>query len=160
MRRQTVRDYLERLSFFLWIGFTILSISLTGIGVEGLIFAVLIVSSAQALHFSLAIVLGAIGVFLSMRWRQAGVDHLHYLSCDTVIPSEEDSPSRILGDLIHEIALTTGSARTDARSKAKAWLINHVSSLDEEDIRLAQAHFGYLLPEGGGRQPNQKGRSR
>jgi hypothetical protein len=151
MRRQTVRDYLERLSFFLWIAFTILSISLTGIGVEGLIFALLVVSSAQVLHFSLTIVLGAIGVFLSMRWRQAGVDHLHYLSCDSVIPGEDsEAPSRILTDLIREIAITTGNARTDARSKAKTWLINHVSSLDEEDIRLAKAHFGYLLPAGWG----------
>jgi hypothetical protein len=156
--RQIVRDSLERLSFFLWILFTILSISLTGIGVEGLIVALLIFSSAQALHFSLAIALGAIGVFLSMRWRQAGVDHLHYLSCDSVMPSGEDSgaPSRILTDLIHEIAVTSGSARTDARAKAKIWLVDHVSSLDEEDVRLAKAQFGYLLPANWGDQV-QKG---
>jgi hypothetical protein len=40
----------------------------------------------------------------------------------------------------------TDHARNDVRAKAKAWLIGHVSSLDDEEILLARENFGYLLP--------------
>jgi hypothetical protein len=59
---------------------------------------------------------------------------------------ETETPSHVIKDLIREVENSAGYARNDARAKAKAWLISHVSSLDEEDILLAKAHFGYLLP--------------
>jgi len=36
--------------------------------------------------------------------------------------------------------------RTDARAKAKVWLISHVASMNRYDIEDARSHFGYLLP--------------
>jgi hypothetical protein len=156
MKLQTLRAFLERLSFILWIVFTIFSISLAGVGIEGMIFAgyMLIVSSTQPVHFPLALVsIGGLGVVLSIVWRQVGVNHFHYLLYDTAIFSEEksDEPSRVLKDLIHEVEESVGYARNDARAKTKTWLIGHVSSLDEEDILLARVHFGYLLPPEWGR---------
>jgi hypothetical protein len=62
-------------------------------------------------------------------------------------------PCAVLKDMIREVESSTGYARNDARAKAKAWLISQVSSLDEEDILLAKAHFGYLLPAEWGLRP-------
>lgn len=59
---------------------------------------------------------------------------------------ENEAPCSVLKDLIREVESTVGCARNDARAKAKTWLISHASSLGEEDILLAKAHFGYLLP--------------
>jgi hypothetical protein len=151
MKLQTLRMCLERLSFYLWILFTIFSISLAGLGIEGVVFAgyMLMVSSTQPVHFPLGMVIqGGLGVFLSIFWRQVGIDHLHYLLYDTALYSEgeDDAPSHILKDLIRKVENSAGYARNDERAKAKAWLINHVSALSKEDILLAKAHFGYLLP--------------
>ena len=158
MNPQTVRTYLERLSFCLWMVFTICSISLAGVGIEGVIFAgcMLMASSTQSVHFPLAMVaVGGLGVFLSMVWRRVGINHFHYLRYDSApcFEGEGDAPSNILKGLIREVESSTGYARNDVRAKAKAWLISHVSSLDEEDILLAKAHFGYLLPAEWGFQP-------
>ena len=60
--------------------------------------------------------------------------------------SKSEAPRSILKDLILEVESSAGFVRNDARIKAKAWLISHVSSMGEEDIRLAKMHFGYLLP--------------
>jgi hypothetical protein len=152
MRPQTLRAFAERLSFCLWIAFTIFAISLAGIGIEGMIFAIfmLMASSAEPVHFPLAmVVVGGLAVLLSILWRQVGIDHLHYLAYDTVASfddDEADAPSSVLRDLIREVELSAGLDRTDARAKAKSWLLDHVSSLDGEDIRLARTHFGYMLP--------------
>jgi hypothetical protein len=59
---------------------------------------------------------------------------------------ESEAPRNILKELIREVENSAGFVRNDARIKAKAWLIGHVSSMGEEDIRLARMHFGYLLP--------------
>jgi hypothetical protein len=152
MKLQTLRVFLERLSFILWIVFTIFSISFAGVGIEGMLFAsyMLIASNTQTVHFPLPMVCaGGLGVILSIAWRQAGVNHFHYLLYDSAIFSEEksDAPSRVLKDLIREVEESVGYARNDARTKTKTWLMDHVSSLDEEDILLAKTHFGYLLPE-------------
>ena len=151
MKRPTVRRILERLSFVLWILFTIFSISLAGLGLEGIFFAclMLLASSAGAAHVPLSMVCeGSLGICISILWRQVGIDYFHYLSYDGVPLSEEesDAPSRVLQNLIREVENGAGYARNDARAKAKAWLISHASSLEEEDILLAKAHFGYLLP--------------
>jgi len=131
--------------------FTILSIVFAGLGIEGIVLAafMLMVSSTQPVHFPLALAsLGGLGVFLSIMWRQVGINHFHYLLYDspTLFESEGETPSRVLTDLIREVESSAGYARNDARAKAKAWLISHVTTLDQEDIQLAKAHFGYLLP--------------
>ena len=59
---------------------------------------------------------------------------------------ECEAPCSVLKDLIREVENSVGYARNDVRAKAKTWLINHVSSLGEEDVLLAKVHFGYLLP--------------
>jgi hypothetical protein len=151
MKPQTFRTYLERLSFYLWMVFTIVSISLAGLGLEGMIFAgcMLLLSSTQPVHFPLDLVAaGGLGVFLSIFWRQVGVDHFHYLAYDSAPYFEEAdaTPSSVLHDLIRKVENSAGYDRNDERAKAKAWLLSHASSLDEEDILLAKAHFGYLLP--------------
>lgn len=156
MKRQTLRACLERVSFIFWILFTIASIALAGLGIEGVLFAgfMFLVSSAGPVHFPLAAVsTGSIGVLLSILWRQVGINHFHYLRYDSVPfadDEEEDKPSHILRDLILKVENSSGYDRNDARAMAKTWLIDHVSSLDEEDILLAKTHFGYLLPAGWG----------
>jgi hypothetical protein len=151
MKLQTFRTCVELLSFYLWILFTIASISLAGLGLEGMIFAgcMLLLSSAQPVHFPLDMAaFGGLGVFLSIFWRQVGIDHFHYLLYDSGPFFEEgdEAPSSVLKNLIRQVETSTGYARNDERTKAKAWLLSHASSLNEEDILLAKAHFGYLLP--------------
>jgi len=151
MKLQTLRTSLERLSFYLWMGFTIFSISLAGIGIEGMLFAglMLLASSAPPAHVPLAMMSeGCLGFFLSVIWRQVGVNHFHYLQYDAApcFAEEVDAPARVLHDLIQEVESSTGYARNDARAKAKLWLIDHAAALDEEDRVLARTHFGYLLP--------------
>jgi len=113
----------------------------------------LMASSTQPVHFPFSTVLaGVLGIFLSIFWRQVGVDHLHYLVHDSVtLPiEEEETPSKVLQELIEEVEASAGNARTDARARAKAWLLEHAAALDDEDIALAKAHFGYMLPAGWG----------
>jgi hypothetical protein len=57
---------------------------------------------------------------------------------------------RIVDDLIRGVEESSGYDRTDARAKAKAWLIGHVATLNQKDIQIARLHFGYLLPAGWG----------
>jgi hypothetical protein len=147
--------FLECLSFLLWIVFTIFSIALAGLGLEGILLAtfLVVISSEQPVHFPVTMAgAGAVGVFLSILWRQVGIDHFHYLSHDspTFVEGENETPSSILEGLIREVNDSAGYARNDARAKAKTWLVSHVSSLNEEDILLAKTHFGYLLPAGWG----------
>jgi hypothetical protein len=59
-------------------------------------------------------------------------------------------PSKTLHDLIREVESSAGNDRTDARMKAKAWLLSHGSSMGQNDILLARNHFWYLLPSGWG----------
>jgi len=143
--------YLECLSFLLWIVFTIFSIALAGLGIEGILLALflLMASSAHPIHFSLAMTtVGVLGVYLSILWRQVGIDHFHYLVYDSssFFDDDAETPSSVLKALISEVENAAGYARNDARAKAKKWLVAHASRLDEEDILLAKAHFGYLLP--------------
>ncbi len=130
-----------------------MAISLAGIGLEGMLFAgyLLMSSSPEPVHLPLATVaMGGLGLAVSRIWRQVGVDHFHYAQYDSAIffsaEHESEAPSHVLRDLIREVERSAGYARNDARAKAKAWLIEHASSLDEDDILLAKAHFGYLLP--------------
>jgi hypothetical protein len=58
--------------------------------------------------------------------------------------------SGALDALIRGVEQSSGCARTDARAKAKAWLIGHVASLNPRDIEVARSHFAYLLPAGWG----------
>jgi hypothetical protein len=58
--------------------------------------------------------------------------------------------SRILDDLIRGVEQSSGDARTDARAKAKSWLISHVATLSQRDIQMARLNFDYLLPAGWG----------
>jgi hypothetical protein len=155
MKLKALLTFLECLSFLLWIIFTIFSIALAGLGIEGIIFAAftLLVSSTQPVHFPFVMTsAGGMGVLISIFWRQVGIDHFHYLQHDSVPYFEGggEESSRALKDLILNVENSAGYARNDARVKAKTWLISHVSSLDEEDILLAKAHFGYLLPAGWG----------
>jgi hypothetical protein len=151
MKWQTFRTILELVSFYLWILFTIVSISLAGLGIEGTVFAacMLLASGAQPVHLPLAMVAaGGLGVFLSIFWRQVGIDHFHYLQHDTApfAEEEEKEAAGVLRELIRRVESSAGYARNDERAKAKAWLITHADFLDEEDILLAKTHFGYLLP--------------
>jgi hypothetical protein len=155
MKWQTLRTYLELLSFFLWIMFTVFSISLAGLGIEGILVAGYVrgASTAQSLLFPVAMLgCGVLGIFLSKFWRQVGIDYFHYLQYDSPPhrQGEDGEPSSVLKELIREVESSAGYARNEARSKTKAWLVGHISSLDENDIQLAKAHFSYLLPPGWG----------
>lgn len=157
MKLAAFRTCLERLSFFLWIAFTIFSISLAGIGLEGIVLGLflLMASSTAPIHFPFTTVMaGILGILLSIFWRQVGINHFHYLVYDAVtLPGEEaGTPSSVLQELIREVEISAGNARTDARARAKAWLLNHAAVLDKEDIELARIHFGYMLPAGWGTQ--------
>jgi len=55
-------------------------------------------------------------------------------------------PSSVLKRLIREVEESSGYTRNDARAKAKAWLVENVTSLGENEIFLAKTHFSYLLP--------------
>jgi hypothetical protein len=147
MRPLSLQTCLERLSFFLLIIFTILSISLAGMGIEVIIFNLFLAGWQPVLPPLVMIFFGGIGIFLSIVWRQAGMDYLHYSQHDAAMSfDEEETPSSILTGLIQDVEKSRGMDRMAARTKAKAWLIEHASSLDEEDVRLAEVHFGYLLP--------------
>jgi len=142
--------FLEFASFLMWMAFTIMSIALAGLGIEGILLAffMLMASSMHPVHFPLTMtVLGGVGVFLSIVWRQIGIDHFHYLHYDTPHFIEaEETPASVLHTLIREVEESSLSDRTTARAKAKAWLLTHRSEMDEEAIELARTHFGYLLP--------------
>jgi hypothetical protein len=59
-------------------------------------------------------------------------------------------PSIALQGLIRDVEESSGYSRNDARAKAKAWLLSHVSSMNQTDIAFAREHFAYLLPVGWG----------
>ena len=59
---------------------------------------------------------------------------------------KNEASCSVLKDLIREVESREGYARNVARAKAKTWLIGHVATLEKEDILLAKAQFGYLLP--------------
>jgi hypothetical protein len=102
---------LERLSFLLWIGFTIFSVALIGIGVMSILYAGVILIGSGALPArlplvdtrwapaalsatSLALPLLIIGAgiaasFFSLIWRQIGIDHFHYSEMDLLVSSRE-----------------------------------------------------------------------
>jgi hypothetical protein len=52
----------------------------------------------------------------------------------------------VLEDLIRGVEESSGQDRTDARAKAKVWLMSHVATMNRYDIEDARSHFGYLLP--------------
>ncbi len=161
---------LERISFLLWIAFTIFSVVLIGLGVMSILYSLIIVigSGAQPLHLPLLdsrltpvttaeagiylplllIALGVMATLVSFRWRQIGVDRLHYLELDSLVNARdpEENFSHMLDNLILEVEESSGNERTEARAKAKQWLLSHVGDMDEDDIQLARAHFSYLLP--------------
>ncbi len=161
---------MERLSFFLWIGFFIFSVVLVGLGFDVIAYSLIIMVSTGAqppnlplldspsllkifgsypLILPLAFIgIGAICTLLALKWRQVGVDRYHFSELDSAVGEEEDeeSPSSVLQALIIEVEESSGFERTEARAKAGTWLVDHVSALEEEDIALAKEHFGYLLP--------------
>ncbi len=147
MRLHSLPIWLERLSFFLWIAFTIFSISLAGVGLEGAIFNVLMSGTPPVDSQVVMIIAGTVGTAVSMMWRQVGIDHFHYSEHDDFVSfEEEDSRAFILKGLIRKVEMSTGHDRTEARAHAKTWLSENLSALDEEELQLATTHFGYLLP--------------
>jgi hypothetical protein len=78
-----------------------------------------------------------------MNW-QAFLDAAHYLRF--LLTHGGRGPSKTLLDLIHEVECTAGNDRSDARAKAKAWLLSDGLFMGQEDILLARTHFYYLLP--------------
>jgi hypothetical protein len=166
--------FLERLSFLLWIGFTIFSVVLVGIGVMSIMYAGIILIGSGAVparlplvdtrwapaalsetSLSLPLVIIGAGIaasFFSLIWRQIGIDHFHYSEMDLLVSSREaeETLSSTLDRLIHEVEESSGDDRTLARARAKAWLLSHGADLDEEEIVLVRIHFSYLLPAGWG----------
>jgi hypothetical protein len=161
MRLHSLPYWLERLSFFLWIAFTIFTISITGVGLEGIIFNMLM-GAASPIDFQIAmVVMGTVGTAISMIWRQVGIDHLHYSEHDDIVSFEdEESRAFILKGLIRKVEMSTGVDRTDARASAKTWLAENLASLDEEELQLARTHLGYLLPMERRSAPARAGMSR
>lgn len=161
--------FLERLSFLLWIGFTVFSVVLIGLGVMSILYSGVIIigsgaqpsqlplidsrwipgGSTEASLFLPLVMIGAgiVACLFSLLWRQFGIDHFHYSEFDMLVSKEaEETLSSTLNNLIHEVEESSGDDRTEARAKAKAWLVSHVSDMDDEEILLARTHFGYLLP--------------
>jgi len=154
MKRKKIRSWVECFSFILWMMFTILSVSLTGLGLEGIVMAsFMYMVSGTTVHFPLAMTAaGFLGMVLANYWRKVGVDRFNYRLYDSASTymGDEESPSSILEEFIREVESCTGYERNDVRAKAKVWLISHASALDDDDILRAKAHFGYLLPAGWG----------
>jgi hypothetical protein len=168
------RVFLERLSFLLWIGFTVFSVVLIGLGVMSILYSgiIMIGSGAQPPQLPLVdsrltplspsepslfiplvmIAAGIVATLFSLLWRQTGIDHFHYADFDTLVSKDvEETLASTLSNLIQEVEGSAGDERREARAKAKAWLVSHVSDMDEEEILLARNHFGYLLPAQWGR---------
>jgi hypothetical protein len=78
-----------------------------------------------------------------MNW-QPFLDAAHHLR--SLLINGGKKPSKTLLDLISEVERTAGNDRSDARAKAKAWLLSDGLSMGREDILLARTHFYYLLP--------------
>jgi hypothetical protein len=155
MRRTSFRSCLERLSFIFWIILKSISISLLGLGFDGLIYVAFfpVFISSMPIHFSLSLIFaGGTGLFFSVVWWQLGVDYLHYSVHDTLTFAEvgDHEHADMLRLLIQEVESQEGFARNEARAKAKSWLITNVASLHEEDVLLAKERFGYMLPAGWG----------
>ena len=90
---------------------------------------------------SMLVVAIVTGMFLSIVWRQFGIDSG---------VGNGELPSSVLRNLIREVEDSSGQTRNGARAKAKAWLLANGTSLGENEIFLAKAHFSYLLPAGWG----------
>jgi hypothetical protein len=94
--------------------------------------------NTQPVDFPLSMPVAFFMAFLlSMYWQKFGND-----------PGgvKGEAPSRVLKSLIREVEESSGYTRNDARAKAKAWLVENVTSLGENEIFLAKTHFNYLLP--------------
>jgi hypothetical protein len=165
-----VLNFLQRLSFVLWVGFTIFAVVLVGFGMDVIAYSAIIAryGGAQSSRVALVnedlmrattgnhpflfpvglIVLGVAAMLFSLLWWQIGITHFHYLEMDQLVGSEDEahSASAVLKSLIREVEESSISNRPAARTKASKWLVSHVASLDEEDVVLARTHFGYLLP--------------
>ena len=147
------REVLERLSFIVWIAFTIASISTAGVGLEGVLTAGYFVDASFHVHSYLTLtMLGGFGSVLALLWRQVGIDYLHYQVYDSspLTHANDEALSNVLHELIREVEESEGLKRTEARVKAKKWLLEHVSELDPNEIQMAKAYLGYLLPAGWG----------
>jgi hypothetical protein len=95
-------------------------------------------SGTQPVDFPLSMPLAVVMAFLLLIfWQKFGIN-------PGVVKGE--APSRVLKNLIREVEASSGYTRNDVRAKAKAWLLGNVTSLGENEIFLAKAHFGYLLP--------------
>ncbi|MCE0484545.1 MAG: hypothetical protein LV479_09940 [Methylacidiphilales bacterium] len=130
---------------------------MAGLGMEGSLLSafMFLTGSSQPVHVPLNLLLGGVvGMVISIFWRQVGVDYFNYLLYDSPKfmggDEDEDAPSFILQALIRDVEESEGFARNEARARAKTWLLDHVSLLNEEEIHLAEAHFGYMLPAGWG----------
>jgi hypothetical protein len=167
--KKPLHIFRERLMFVFWIGFTIFSVVLVGLGIDVIAYSLILLmtTGSQAASLPLmdspllakagimpfflpfaAIGLGSVCTVLALKWRRIGEDRYHFSELDTPLCEGEgdDAPSLALKELIREVENSSGLTRTDARAKAGKWLATHGSLLDEEDIELAKMSFGYLLP--------------
>jgi hypothetical protein len=175
--KKPLHIFRERLMFVLWIGFTIFSVVLVGLGFDVIAYSLIILMTTGAPSASLplmdsplllkagmvpfflpfaAIGLGSVCTVIALKWRKIGVDRYHFSELDSPLAEGEgdDAPSLVLKELIREVENSSGLHRTDARAKAGKWLMDHGSVLDEEDIELAKTSFGYLLPAEWGETPS------
>jgi len=94
--------------------------------------------STQPVNIPLSMTVAVLlGLSLSVFWRKFVIDPG---------AAKGEPPSMVLSKLIREVEESTGYTRSDARAKAKTWLVDNVTSLGENDILLAKSHFSYLLP--------------
>jgi len=95
-------------------------------------------SNTQSADSTQSITIAVVMAFLlSIYWQKLGIDSGGV---------KGEAPSRVLKTLIREVEESSGYTRNDARAKAKAWLLENVASLGENEIFLAKTHFNYLLP--------------
>jgi hypothetical protein len=95
-------------------------------------------SNTQPVNFSMAMTFGVVMALLLSQFLQKSV-------IDSGV-AKGGPPSSVLKHLIREVEESSGYTRNDARAKAKAWLVENVTSLGENEIFLAKTHFSYLLP--------------
>ena len=95
-------------------------------------------SDTQPVDFCISITVGVVMALLLS----------NFLQKNAIDPgvAKGGPPSSVLKRLIREVEETSGYTRNDARAKAKAWLVENVTSLGENEIFLAKTHFSYLLP--------------
>ena len=95
-------------------------------------------SNTQPVDFSISMTVGVVMALLLS----------NFLQKNAIDPgvAKGGPPSSVLKRLIREVEESSGYTRNDARAKAKAWLVENVTSLGENEIFLAKTHFSYLLP--------------